>query len=65
MKKFLWLIGAALLFAAAGCEDEHRHGGYYGGYNGEYPYHYYVYGHDDYYYHPHGGDDYWEHHDHD
>ena len=66
MKKFLWLIGAALLFAAAGCEsDEHYHGGYYGGYYGEYPYRYYGYGHDGYsyprYYRPHGGDDYWEH----
>jgi hypothetical protein len=59
MKKFLWLIGAALLFAAVGCEDEHHHhGGYYGGYYGEYPHSYYGYGNGGYYRHD---DDYWEH----
>jgi hypothetical protein len=40
MKLKLWLIGAALLVGATGCEVESGYGGAYGVY-GEYPYTYY------------------------
>ena len=49
MKLLALLLGTVTLLLTAGCdwdEDHHHHGGYYGGYQGEYPYR--SYGHGEY-----------------